>query len=892
MKKPRRYRDIIRLRLRSLFAKDRAEHDLDRELRFHLEEQIEENISAGMSREEARRAALRSLGGTAQIGEECRDMRRTSYIETLWNDLRFALRILGRTPGFTAILLLTMALSIGATSAIFSVIQGVLLRPLPFAQPDRIVRIFYQNTLWPKFPMNHYDFRDIRARNRTFGSMAIITRSDAQLSGSGEAVMVHAFRISAGYFRTLGLKPARGREFTTTDELPGHGRQAILSDRLWRTRFAADPNIIGRTITLNTEPFVVTAVMPPGVEHPGNEYHSIADGENVDLWTPFVFEGNPNNRGSHFTEGIARLRDGVSVDQAIADLNGIITDLGKQYRGSRGWKIYLVPLYTEIVGSTRRMLFVLMGAVALLLLIACVNAASLLLARATARAREIAVRAALGAARRRIVRQLLTESLVIATGGALLGTVVAFGGVQVLRSLLPPGFPRAGSIRLDPVVFGFTLATAMVTGLIFGIVPALISSRTDLQQSLRDGGRGSSVGRHQLNLRNALVIAETALACVLLIGAGLMLRSFVNLLRTDPGFRPQQVLTASVSLPGQQYNSTPKVQAFFHKLDGAVAAIPGARTAGIGSDLPWTGYDENLGGFRLEGQPASVNEKTTGRYHMASADYFRALGIPLVRGRFFDARDDASAPHVFIINETLARFWPSGDAIGKRVAFFTDQPQEKDWWTVVGIVRDIKDKPEQAAAQPAFWWPLEQMPWSFSHGSIVIRSVADPLLLANQFRTTVHQLDPGLAVADLRVMTEIADESVAKQRFALFLVGLFAVLALLLAAFGIYGVISWTVSQRMNELGTRMALGASSWDLVRMILGHGLRLSIAGSIIGTVGALVAGRVLASLLFEVRASDPVTFALVPAIALVTSALACYLPARRATGADPMHALRSE
>ncbi|MCU1260604.1 MAG: hypothetical protein JWO80_3489, partial [Bryobacterales bacterium] len=434
----RRIFDISVLRFRSLFAKTRVERELDRELRFHLDQQIRENIARGMTADEARIAATRGFGGVAQIQEECRDMRRTNQLETIWNDLRYAVRILGRAPGFTVVIVLTLALSIGANSAIFSVIEGVLLRPLPYTHPDRLVRIFFKSNSFPKFPLNPNDFRDFRARNRTFDSVAAITRADAQLSGAGEPVMLHAFRVTAGYFRVLGFAPVRGREFTTNDELPEHFRLAILSDRIWRTRFASDRNIIGRTITLDALPFTVVGVMPAAVQHPGNDYHAIADGDTVDLWYPFTFEGNPNSRGSHFMEGIGRLKPGISPEQANADLSAVLSQLAREHPGDKGWGVYLVPLYREMVGRTQHMLLVLLGAVGLLLLIACVNAANLLLARSNARQREIAVRAAVGAARSRIVRQLLTESMVIALAGATLGTALAVGGVHALVSLLPP----------------------------------------------------------------------------------------------------------------------------------------------------------------------------------------------------------------------------------------------------------------------------------------------------------------------------------------------------------------------------------------------------------------------------------------------------------------------
>ncbi len=882
--------DILILRLRTLFGRSSVERELDRELSFHLEQQVEENIAQGMSPADAYTAARRGLGGLSQIQEECRDMRRTNHIETIWNDLRYAVRTLARTPGFTIIIVLTLALSIGANSAIFSVIQGVLLKPLPYPHPERLARIYFNSDTQPKFPLNPNDFRDFRERNRTFESMAAITRRDLQLSGTGgEPLMLRGFSVTGSYFHVLGLNLARGRDFTFDDELPERGRLAILSDHLWRSRFGADPAILGRTITLNTETFTIVGVMPPGAQHPGNNFHAVADGDTVDLWTPYSLYQMPTDRGSHFMDTIGRLKPGVSPEDGQADLRTILDLLKKEHTG-KGWRIYTVPLYREMVGRSERMLLVLLAAVGLLLLIACVNAANLLLARASARVREIAVRSALGAARGRIVRQLLTESLVIALAGAALGTLLAVGGVRVLVAFLPADFPRASAIRLDSTVFAFTLVVAILTGLLFGLVPALTASRTDLQNSLRESGRSATGTGRQLRLRNFLVIGETGLASVLLIAAGLMLHSFVNLLRADPGFEPQQVLTASLSLPFQHYKSVPQRVQFYEQLIANLKTLPGVEFAGAGSDLPWTGYDGNADGWKVEGRTDAYNDKTTARYHAATPDYFRALGIPLTSGQFFTGREDPNGPYVIIVNETMAtRYWPGENAVGKRITF-RSKPEEKDWMQIIGVVRDVKDTPESISNHPAFWMPHSQQ--TERNLFVAIRSSSDAALLANQFRLAVRQLDPELAITDLRTMNQVTNAALSGQRFALFLIGLFALLALALATFGMYGVISYSVHQRMHEFGLRMALGARPWDLLRMILRQGLTLSIAGAAIGLLCAAGLTRLLGSLLYGVKATDPITFAAVALLALGTTTLACYLPARRAASADPMHSLRSE
>jgi len=879
--------EIVGLRLRSLFRKARVEKELARELEFHLDQLTQEHIARGMSPDGARLAARRTMGGVAQVQEECREMRHISQLETLWSDLRYALRTLRRAPAFSVVIILTLALSIGANSAIFSVVEGVLLRPLPYLHPDRLVRIYFQSDAQPKFSLNPNDFRDFRARTQNFEAMAAITRNDQQLSSDSEPVRLTAFSVTAGYFRMLGVNPARGREFSSDDELPGHGDQAILSDRLWRSRFAADPAIVGRSVILNSRRIVVAGVMPPGVQHPGNNFHAVADGETVDLWMPFIFD-SPNDRGSHYLDVIARLKPGVSPERANADLSAVLEQMKKEHTGLN-WRVYLLPLQQEMLGRAEHLILVLLGAVGLLLLIACVNAANLLLARSSARVREIAVRTALGAGRARIVRQLLTESVMIALAAAALGSAIGVGGVRALVACLPPGFPRAAEIRLDSGVLAFTLVVAVVTGVLFGIVPALTAARTDVQKGLREGGRGTTGGR-QLRIRNLLIVGETSLACVLLLGAGLMLHSFVNLLRAEPGFRPQQVVTATVILPRQRYRDNDTKIRFFRDLTAHLESLPGVQAAGAGTDLPWTGYDGNADGYRVEGRDQAFNDKTTARYHAATPDYFRALGIPLLRGRFFDARDEEKSPFVLIVNETMAkRYWPNEDALGKRITF-RGMPQEKDWIRIVGIVGDIRDQPDSNAVRPAFWLPHTQN--SDRSMSIVVRSTSDPASAIQQLRATVGRLDPELAVSDVRQMKQVAAESVSSQRFALFLVGLFAALALTLATIGMYGVVSYSVNQRMPEFGMRIALGATGSDLTRMIVGQSLKLAVAGACLGLVAAAALGRLLGTLLYGVSGTDPVSFCGVAAVALSTAILAGYVPARRATRADPMVALRSE
>jgi predicted permease len=538
------------------------------------------------------------------------------------------------------------------------------------------------------------------------------------------------------------------------------------------------------------------------------------------------------------------------------------------------------------------MLLVLLGAVGMVLLIACANAANLLLARAATRRREIAVRLTLGASRTRLVRQLLTESLLIAFMGGALGLGIAAGGVKALVSLLPADFPRLHEIHVNAPVFAFTFLVSAATGILFGLIPAIQASRTDPRQGLHEGGRTSTGSGRLSRLRNALVVSEVSLACVLLIGAGLMLRSLLNLIHLDPGFREEHVLTASVSLPGAEYKTGAVVARFYDTLTTNLASIPGVQAAGAGSDLPWTGYDENMGGWTIEGKQPPPHVEFHARYHVATSDYFRALGIPLLHGRFFNAADNQNARNVIIINRSMAElYWPKEDTVGKRIAF-DDHPKEKDWFTIVGVVGDVKDKPNSSSAEPAFWWSNLQQPFPFSDMSLAIRSTADPESLADAMRNEVRRLDPALAVADVQWMDEIVYGSVATPRFAFVLVGLFAGLAILLAAIGTYGVISYSVSQRTSEFGLRMALGAQRLDVLRLVLMQAAKLVLTGTAIGVILALVLGRVLTSLIYEVSPADPLTYTVVGLMVITIALVACYIPARKATRMDPMFALRAE
>ncbi len=886
-----RWLDVFRLRLRSLFRRGAVERELTRELRAHLDHQTAENIAAGMSPDQARFAALREFGHVLQTEEECREMRRTNYIENFVQDLHYALRTLAKNRSFAMVIVLTLGLAIGANSAIFSVIEGVLLRPLPYASPGRLYRVFTSNPHFPKFRVNPFDFRDLRQRNRSFEKFAAFCRKDLQLSGIDRAERLTGLLVTAGFFETLGYHPAMGREFQESDEHPENGRVVILSDRIWRRVFAGDPMILGRKILLDGDALTVVGIMPPGVQHVGNDHETLAHGDVVDVWTPFSFAGNPAARGSHFLDVFGRLRAGVTREQALAELNSLYVQLGQEHPTfARGWHALLIPMQQEIVGKSERLLLVLLGAVGFVLLIACVNAANLMLAQATARQREIAVRAAMGAVRSRIIRQTLTESLLISLLGGVLGAVLAVGGVNVLISFLPASFPRVQDIHLDFPVLAFTFLVAVGAGVVFGLAPSIHASKTDLVHSLREGGRTGGSGRQALRFRNVLVVAEVSLASVLLIGAGLMLRSFLNLLHTDPGFRPQHVITASVSLPGKEYKTGEDIARFCDQFRERVSRLDGVQYAGIATDVPWTGYNENTN-FHLEGTPSSEDDKNHARYRAATAGYFQALGIPLIEGRFFTGQDRENAPYVLIVNQSFAkRYWPNVDPVGKRITF-TDTPKEKDWFKVVGVVRDVKDTPSDVAAPPSFWWSyLQQQPANTL--ALAIRANSDPSALMQYVRRELAQLNPGLALADVRGMEDVVGVSLATPKFALFLVALFAGLAITLAAIGTYGVMAYSVSRQQHEHGIRIALGARPGAVLRLVLAQGLRLAATGVVLGVLCAVALARLLGSLLYGVSAVDPFTFALVAIAAFAIAALACYLPARRATHADPMSVLRAE
>ena len=803
-------------------------------------------------------------------------------MDNLTQDLRFGLRLLRKNPGFTAVAVFTLALSIGANAAIFDVVNGVLLKPLPYKEPDRIVRVFENSPRFPKFPISPANFLDYRERNDVFDDFATFARGDLDLSVNDRPERLTGMRVSNGFFHLLGFEPELGRAFLPIDEINGNEHVAVISRALWERSFGKDAAIIGAPVTLSGMSFTIIGVIGSGLQHVGGDYHSLPHGGNVDVWWPLTMD--PKVRTSHFLNAIARLKPGITREQAEARMNVIAQQLEEQHAEDKDWRISIVPLRDEIVGGAQTMLLILFGAAGFVLLIACVNIANLLLATATARQKEIAVRTALGAGRLRLVRQMLTESLLIAVGGGVAGLLVATWGIEALVALGPKQIPRLHMLSLDWRTFAFALTASLLTGALFGLAPALQISKVNLNESLKEGGRGSSGGSRHNRLRGLLVIAEVSLAFVLLIGAGLLMRTFFYLQNVDPGFNPERVLTATIDLPGARYSTGRKAFSFYRELIGRLAALPGVQGAAATSDLPWTGYDENTS-FGIEGRQFSDDEYPSAQYHFATPDYFRTLGIPLLAGRFFSEADDADAPRVIVINKSMAdRYWPDADAVGKRVRLWGETRM------IAGIVGDLKDSPGELRAKPGFFFPVNQQ--AQSGLVLVVRTERDPMSLLAAMRSEIAALDKELPLSDVRTLEQIASAAVARTRFTMLLLSVFAGVALLLAAVGIYGVVSYSVTQRTHEIGIRVALGAQRRDVIGLVARQGMTLVLSGMGGGLAAAFVLTRVMSSLLFGVSAADPITFAGIAGLLMGVALGACFVPARRAMKMDPMVALRHE
>ena len=803
-------------------------------------------------------------------------------------DIRYAARLLSGSPGFTVVAALTLALGVGANTAIFSVVHGVLLKPLPYSDPDALIRVFEESPPdTPEFPLSPATFLEFRANTRALDSLAAYERSDLQLGGD-RPEQLRAMRVTAGFFKLLGYQPLLGREFTTEDERQDRSAVAVLSHQLWTRRFGSDPAIVGKTVVLSGRAFEIVGVLPTGVQHVGGTYRSYPHGESVDIWWPRSLPSIPGRRerAQHYLSGIGRMKPGVTLAQAHEDLRRISAVMAQKYPDTNStWSSHARPLRADIIGTSETTLVALLAAAGVVLFIACLNVAGLLLGRATGRTREIGVRSALGATRARLMRQLIMESSLLATLGGALGTACAYAAVRALVAFAPADTPRLHMVSVDRVVLMYTLAATAITALVFGIAPAVQLARADVAPSLR-GGRGAP-GAAQHRMRRALVIAEVALAFVLVVTGGLLMRSFNSLLRVDPGFHPDHVLTAVVNLPAARYRDTAAAAAFFERLLDRVRALPGVRAAGLSSDLPWTGYDENTS-FGIVGRTFPRSESPEARYHFLTPGFIDALGLPLRAGRDFRPGDSASAPPVVLINEATARqFW--GDpqkAVGVQLNAWSDTPA-----TIVGVIGDLKDVPWADRTPGGLYFPQAQM-WYPQDMFITIRTDSDPLALTEPLWRAVRDLDPELPLASVRTLDRIAGATFATRRFTLALVGAFAVSALFLALVGVYGVMAQAVGQRVREFGVRQALGARPSDILRLVLSGGVVMGVAGLVAGLAIALPVTGMTRSLLFHTSPTDPLTLTVVGLLLLSSTLAASWVPARRATRTDPATALRQE
>ncbi len=824
-------------------------------------------------------------------------------MNSILQDLKYSIRTLAKSPGFTAVAILTLALGIGANTAIFSVVNAVLLRPLAYKDSATLVNIWgkLDKEGIPQNWISEPEYYDLLDKTQSFAEIGgFFLGGSGNLTGSSSPpVQVTAGETTASLFPLLGLHPFMGRTFAADENQPGHNHVAMLSYALWRSQFGGDSSILGKNIQIDRESYSVVGIMPP----------DFALGGKQDLWIPMPLDrAKPRNRGSHMMQVIARPKPGVTLPQASAELNRFATQLGLDYptfygRGNTGWGMYLVPVKEQLVGKVRPALLVLLGAVAFVLLIACANVANLLLAQASSREKELAVRAAMGAGRWRLIRQLLTESLLLSLIGGAFGLVIAYWGVGALRALVPENFPRFGDIHVDPMVLVFTSAISLCTGLIFGLAPAWHVARTDPHDALCESGRGSSAGGATRRLRGLLVVSEIALAVLLLVGAGLLIRSFRQLLEVNPGFQTSHLLTMELSLPQGPYPDGLPVQSFYKQLLDRVRAVPGVQSAGAVSEMP---LSDAYSSGTVAAEESSASDLPRAPefgnlpymeidYRTATNGYFQAMEIPLVRGRLFTDADNADAPLVALVDPDFARrFWPGQDPIGKRIsidAVPNSKPPAPRFRTVVGVVGHVKHYALDTQGREQAYFPHAQIDYARDM-YLAVRTPLDPASVTNSIREQVSAMDKDMPIFNISTMDARLSQSVTQPRLNLTLLVVFALLALLLAAVGVYGVMAFAVTQRTREIGIRMALGAQQGRILRQLLLDGGRLVILGLCLGLAASLALARLMASMLFGVKPADPFTFAVVAAVLAAVALLACYIPARRAMRVDPMVALRYE
>jgi predicted permease len=883
--------------LRSLFRKERVERELDEELRDFLEIAAEEKMKQGMSSKDALRAVRLERGSLEVTKEVVRSAGWETFVATLWQDLRFAIRTLRKNIGFTAVVVLTLAFGIGANTAIFTVVNGVILKPLPYAQPDRLVMLFERQlsdgTLGTVAPANFFDWRE---QNHSLGKMAAIDPyPDFILNGSGEPQRLSGAAVSSDFFSLLGVPMALGRDFLSEEDRPGYNRVVILSYSTWLHYFGGRPDVVGKQVTLNNAAYSVVGVLPRdfSLVSKASDFQSR---NQFDLWTPLALGSPPEpwQRGTHPLSVFARLKSGIPLRQAQTDLNQVAASLQRLYPADdkeRG--ITAVPLGEHVVANVRLALFTLLAAVGMVLLMACANIANLLLTRAVTRQKEIALRVTLGATRRRLAQQLLAESMVLVILGGSLGLSFACLAVPTVVHYLPADLPRASEIAVDGRVLAFTSLISVFTGILFGLLPLLQSRQANANDSLKQSGRSIATG--QSPLRSALIIGQVAVALVLLIGAGLMTKSLWTLLRVSPGFQTEHILTARLSLPPHYLNGYKfgtgehrLISAFQRELLERVRNIPGVQSAAFTAYLPLSGTDNDWA-FDIEGRPAKpAGVYDLMKYRPVSADYFKTMGIPVLRGRAFDLRDNEDGPLVVIINDAMARtFWAQRDPIGQRVRF-----SESKWRAVVGIVGNVHHESLGSKPEPELYLPYAQVPNVEARPTIVLRTATEPTSLTAALRRAVSEVDPNVPLDQIATIKQIASRSVGQPRFRTAVLLMFAILALFVASIGLYGVMSYLMSQRTREFGIRIAVGASSGALLRLVLGQAAKLVSIGICLGLVGAILLARSIASLLYGITPFDTATFASVSLPLAIVALLASYIPARRAASVDPMVALRYE
>ena len=888
------WKQHIRQRLAGLKLSPQREAEIVEEVALHLDERYRDARSRGLSDAEATRAALAELDAGGHLAEELRRVEppapppapalgesRGRWLSGLGQDLRYALRMLRKNPGFTAVAVLTLALGIGANTAMFSVVNSVLLKPLPYPHPERLHMIFQDNRKLnnPRYDVSYYNYRDLREQSQTFEDMAAISPVWNIMWREAEGpVHLNGYWVTHSFCSVLGVKPVLGRCFNAEEDRDGAPMVGMLSYRYWRERMGADPEIVGRVVTYGTNSATIIGVMPPGFRFL----------EEVDIWLPL--DQNPFaqlRRSIFMNRVVGHLKPGVTRQQAQAEMTTLAAALEKQYPDANtGIGAVVVPLHDELVGNVRPALVVLLGVVGFVLLIAAANVANLMLSRAAAREREIAVRMALGANRWRLMRQLLTESVLLAAIGGAAGLLLAYWGLEALRLLAPASLPRLDELAIDARVLFFLAGISALAGVLFGLVPALQATRTNLNESLKEGTRataGGSAGR----TRRVLAVAEIALALVLLTGAGLLLRSFAALLDVNPGFVTSNLLTLETQTPPVKYNDAQVRANLFNEMFRALEALPGVESAAGTTRVPLgTGVSTRLA---IEGRPQAAGQETEVEFRRTSLNYFRAMKIPVVAGRVFTETDTQTGEPVAVINQMLARqVWPGEDPIGQRVRFFTNP--NAPWFTIVGVVGDVKHFGLESPVRPEIYMTFEQGPPTAP--ILVVRTSGDPTAMIASVRRALRAIEPELVIYGEISMDQRVSKSVAQRRFNTLLLGGFAALAVLLAAIGIYGVISYSVAQRIHEVGLRMALGAQPSHIRKMVLADALRLAAGGVVVGLAGAMALTRFLASLLYGVGATDAVTFTATTVFLVGVALAACWIPARRATRVDPMVALRHE